>query len=73
MEQSKVSKKWFFLIGFGFTVLYFIVKWLTPLGELPFWEDLLWSLALGLFTGLVFGVSIQTWRKLRGQGAANSN
>ena len=70
MEQSKVSKKWFFLIGFGFTVLYLIVKWLTRLGELPFWEDMLWSLALGLFTGLVFLVSVKIWRKCRGRGAS---
>ncbi len=72
MEKSKAGRMGVFF-GLGIAVVLFVVRWLTPLGELPFWEDLLWALALGLFTGLVFGVSIKTWRKCRGQGAANSN
>ena len=67
MEKSKAKKMGLFL-GLGIAVIIFIVRWLTPLGELPFWEDLMWSLALGLFTGLVFFVSVKMWRKCRGQG-----
>lgn len=72
MEKSKARKMGLFL-GLGIPVVIFIVRWLTPLGELPFWEDFLWTMLLGLFTGLVFLVSVKTWRKFRGHGAANSN
>ena len=72
MEKSKAGRMGVFF-GLGIAVVLFVVRWLTPLGEQPFWEDFLWTMLLGLFTGLVFLVSVKTWRKCRGQGAANSN
>ena len=72
MEKSKARRMGVFF-GLGIAVVLFVVCWLTPLGEQPFWEDFLWTMLLGLFTGLVFGVSVKMWRKCRGQGAANSN